>query len=601
MALSAVDKNKLGKFVRESSIEELYYAAYFDISNRKNKYTDLDLLEYFTDLLNNVFGSKKIITLKLLQKYAISFGLFAEVVKENGDKLDNVLLAKIVSLNEMYQNYIESLGEEKSEDVKKYLDKANELFKEDVDLQLGEGSNSTLEYINRIGQLEDRIKMLEASISSDKKLIESLTKKNEEIKSSGIEKSKALNEAKQELISLKKSLEFITNQLKEKEDELEKLIKEYELLVAENDEQKEKIDYLSKSNAEQKAAIENYEAQISLELSQDYEKKKYDELVQYIIEVISTKHMTAMEILAVCRKGGFDATLSTVKKALFDIEKRYIIRNRNKIIVPQVYRIEKPHILTNTETFLDSKGKDCVDILLVSDLHLNRNSEYIKRIFDKVYSYCSANDIRHIWDAGDFLHNKRVISGSDEFKQIQEFFVENLPLDPRYTYMLLGGNHDKDSICYEGDLLQNICDLKEGMYFLGHKHAFIYFDGHKNDAFVLHHPNSKYEDSLSENNSMDNAYAKGRNSFYSNESRNPNNTFVDIFGHSHFGRIDIINGCIYAPSLTQDRFLDGAYHLKVHFDENRKIKYMTIISLMNKNNSLKTTSVSTYKKLELKL
>ena len=33
MALSAVDKNKLGKFVRESSIEELYYAAYFDISN----------------------------------------------------------------------------------------------------------------------------------------------------------------------------------------------------------------------------------------------------------------------------------------------------------------------------------------------------------------------------------------------------------------------------------------------------------------------------------------------------------------------------------------------------------------------------------------
>ena len=67
--------------------------------------------------------------------------------------------------------------------------------------------------------------------------------------------------------------------------------------------------------------------------------------------------------------------------------------------------------------------------------------------------------------------------------------------------------------------------------------------------------------------------------------------YIDLFGHFHASRLDMLNQYCSVPSLFKDRESNGAWHMKIYFDDKNNIKHMVFIPLMVNDKITKASEV----------
>ena len=131
----------------------------------------------------------------------------------------------------------------------------------------------------------------------------------------------------------------------------------------------------------------------------------------------------------------------------------------------------------NKNQTLDLKAdSECIDILLISDLHLT-SAMNIERVFNKINNYASNNGISLILNLGDFFGFRN--DNSDAYTRysngcrLVDKCINMIPTAEGIYHAILGGNHDKDSIKWGYDAIKELVDNREDFINLGYDDADI--------------------------------------------------------------------------------------------------------------------------------
>jgi hypothetical protein len=68
MALEVVDKMRIGKYLKTTALDDLYWGGFFE-NVRKDKYSDYDVLVFLVDSFLTKISSASVSSEKLLMKY----------------------------------------------------------------------------------------------------------------------------------------------------------------------------------------------------------------------------------------------------------------------------------------------------------------------------------------------------------------------------------------------------------------------------------------------------------------------------------------------------------------------------------------------------
>lgn len=600
MAILPNEKIAIRKVIKECPYRYFEYQWFFKVSNRKSKYTDNEVLAFLIDDLTTIIGKEtETISYNLLEKYVNAILMFIEAIQEKGLELDTTMTGKIITLKDMYLNRITKTGVEENLEFSKLLDTLRDSVVGE-EKTATETSKELFELITKISEYEKQVHTLELTIERQNTKLEALTREHatlERQRKTAVENKNSVNveldNAMKQVVELQCQLEISEKSLHTLQNELVDLHMKYNAMVAEKN---SRIDELEKSISEKDSKIDEL-GKLNLEYETvANENSERERLTDFIFNSIAFTSKTAVEIVDACNLAGFNVDIEKVKEILVSLEERFSLRDRKKITIPTLYKVQRPNIITGAELQLNAKPNSCLNILLLADFHTTEVNEQLKEEFYKMYDYSAKNGIDLIVNVGDFLgllSNTRTVSAyNDVFDK-----VKDIPTDPNVVHVILGGNHDKLGVSIGGDLLQKLCDSKEGLCFLGYDNATIKFDEKDNENIIIHHPDKRVPDTFDAVDPFNNGVPTYLDNFYS--KRNRDKTYIDIFGHLHAARIDTINSSVYLPSYLHDRFMNGAYHAKIHFDENKNIKYITFIQLMN-NQKLNPVSETTYQKLSLK-
>ena len=79
-----------------------------------------------------------------------------------------------------------------------------------------------------------------------------------------------------------------------------------------------------------------------------------------------------------------------------------------------------------------------------------------------------------------------------------------------------------------------------------------------------------------------------------------NKTYFNMIGHLHRSKIDFNNNCCLVPSYNKDRIKNGAWHLKLSFNNDHEIENINFIPLIIEADQLIPTSKINYQKVRKK-
>ena len=82
MALTGIDKVKLNKYLKEHANGDIYYLDMCDYLGKRNKISDIEFLEHFTDCVIKEFSKDGKISLKQAAKLLSVVGSFVEWIHE---------------------------------------------------------------------------------------------------------------------------------------------------------------------------------------------------------------------------------------------------------------------------------------------------------------------------------------------------------------------------------------------------------------------------------------------------------------------------------------------------------------------------------------
>jgi hypothetical protein len=85
---------------------------------------------------------------------------------------------------------------------------------------------------------------------------------------------------------------------------------------------------------------------------------------------------------------------------------------------------------------------------------------------------------------------------------------------------------------------------------------------------------------------------------YQQQNRNRNNSYIDIFGHTHKSQFNYPSSYCYIPSFFEGQQKKGACHLRIYFDEDTDIKYMVFMPLTTNTKLVKTNEIIYQKTLK---
>ena len=586
MALTALDKMNINKYLREHAMGDIYFGDMRNVlGKRKNSVSDTEFLDYFTEYVADVFRKDEKISVKHVSKVVSCVSAILGWVQEEGQNVSDETLDKIRSFRDFYDEYLERTGMEKDTDLyENYIvvavNDVNELYPSDV------VSESLSKYITRVAELEKLIKQMEKDINEairqnallqadkDKKSerIDSLSEDVRSLEKDVRTKAKTILELSESVSSLEGRITELSNALNDAQVlnlELGSFKEKYEELVLEVSRLQGVIDEDIKSKTEEaklRTKHANMEALIYQALL--FDRINVDGLVRHLKEKkVKTDRSEVVEVLNGMKK------VITLDNSRFSTQPSY------KVVQPTlredgVFEIDVPY------------GCKHYDVMLVSDMHIREMDGRVLRGYDAMLDYCSKNNINLVLNLGDFYngtgsHTLEYEHAMQNYKTVEEA-IEKIPRQDGLYHAVLGGNHDKNIARYGFDPIKMMADAREDFIDLGYTHSTVTLNSPTNylGCFDIYHPDDfQFPVDLADDGidvDFMNGYLDG---IYTKQGRSREDSYIDILGHTHRSQFNYPGGYCYIPEYIDGATKRGACHLRIYFDEDTDIKYMVFMPL----------------------
>lgn len=609
------DKIRIKKFIKTTGLEDLYYGGFYE-GVKKNKYNDKDVLSFLVDTLLGKFAEGIVSTDKLLIKYVVWIDNFYGWVVDSYGSPSEEVTAKVRTLKKSYLEYVERFELTSNDEIVRCIDS---LVGEIEKLHGKEDEEKVNAYVASITALETKISSLEANLGKASAEICNLQKRLAEEEKKG-RKSIATNTELRELIQakekeIKEQLVLISElraQIEEYGRKADVTKEEYELVM-------QQYKDLEKSNGE---LIELYNQLLddygNLEHTVETQKEQLDEFVRvqevreeeirkenlvrlreksiddFVIRLLIGNKLSVEDITELLCKQGYDVNSVDVNNSLKRIRSEINLITPNVATYPRQFSICSPSIVTNGSFNLGVSSK-VMNVMVISDLHLNEVNDDVVRTMDLIYDYCKKMSIDLIMNLGDILSINENFTPSkslfSENNRLIESILTRFPYDSGITHAVLGGNHDKGSLNLGIDLLSKLENGRDDFLSLGYDHCNVNIVGSsQNDFFGIHHPSRRLLDSIDDYNLGARKLINHLDWHYPSEDERKK-AYIDLFGHFHVSRLDMLNQYCSVPSLFKDRESNGAWHMKIYFDEKNNIKHMVFIPLVVNHKITKVSEI----------
>ena len=572
-----------------------------DTIGKRGKVKDVEFLEYFTESIINWLSKDEKVSSKQLMKYLSVLASFLNWIHESGTSVNEELLDKIRNIGEFYNEYINRTNVELDKDLKEncidlVVSKVNEYFP-------SKASNESLaKYINKISQLEKEIKELRKNLDEVTSIQNGLQTTCEQ----KTDKINLLNEQVNSLEKEKKQKDKETESLKSTIDDLTSRISELEITAEKSNELsfelekfKQQCEQLNVEAETLKRKISEYKDKIE-QLSSSTKKTKLEELIYHKILLTN---MSVADILGYINEQGIQASKDEILASLRKMRSKLNIETSMFSLEP-MYRIVKPHIKDEGKFTINiPSGSQYYDIMLVSDFHLKEFDSKVMSGFEILNEYCINNNINLILNLGDF-YNGSIGNSIDYDTAIKnyDFLEQSISLLPRAEgifHAILGGNHDRKLTKYGYDPIKILTDERDDFINLGYTHSVIELKGQtsKIGQFDIHHPdNFDFSIDLTDEGIDSTGINDYLNNIYGRRYRKREDSYIDVFGHTHKSQFNYPESYCYIPSFFEGKNKKGACHLKIYFDEDKEIKYMAFMPLSG-TTKLSKNNVIIYKKI----
>ncbi len=309
----------------------------------------------------------------------------------------------------------------------------------------------------------------------------------------------------------------------------------------------------------------------------------FEGMDKVIIEELYQQSCTLDELVKRLRHRRYLTDAQTVYQRLLYLSNRIGIEGISSNQIPAVYRIRANSFFNECMELQISDYSRPYEMLLFSDTHFVIKNPYFSfQILDAFTDYATQHGISSIFCLGDFVTTHQKVTHSlEQFYQVEDCFhalARKMPVDDRIIYGFLGGNHDTDFLRMGLDINHILTLYHPNFYHLGYTHAFLKFTASK-PYFGLHHPNLRLK--VEENILNPTMYLK---KYYSENPVMKGKVAFDFFGHNHCSYVEPDLRYALVPSLTRDRFQNGAWHLRVYFTPKRDVMQLELIPLVYDGN-----------------
>lgn len=583
MAITAVDKIKINKYLKEHNINDIYYLDMCEAIGKKSKISNGEFITYFTDCIIAEFNKDEKISVKHLCKLILTVEAFLTWMHDEKDEVDETVLDKIRSFKDFYDAYLNRCNIGVDEELEACI---NDVSKTIDRLYPKECNDECLvKYINEINCLKEEIKQLTNKFEELKKIYdcleESSNEKTEHITQLRVDNITANNEIRKktkEIEILKEQIEL----LKQKINELSCLLKQEQVKNEEFNKMKDEYDNL---NYRLETLTKRLEEKAKSKINASALQVKHLQMQGLIYKKILEEQSDIAQILKYLNDQGFVCSKEEVIDLLKKIKKNINVDN-SLFHKGVMYKVLAPKISEHTK-FKINVSDNCkyYDIMLVSDFHISKFDEDVLNGFDVLYDYCSENNINLILNLGDFYHGGGCRALNYEtaiynYKIIEQTALTLPKVDGIY-HAVLGGNHDKSILKYGYDPIELLSQKREDIINLGYTHSMIILQDLSNTLgiFDIHHYDAFFSVDMGQNGIDTTEINKYLNNLYEQQKRNRNTSYIDLIGHTHKSQLNPLSPYYYVPSYFADRINNGACHLRIYFDETHNIKYMVFMPL----------------------
>lgn len=608
MELNQVDKVKLFGYLRSHSIDDIYFSDLTDHVLNTKKYSVQDITIYFIGYVESSFNSNTfsdnviLKMLKFIHTYFVYFSAdfkdlkssyietvsnfqvkYEEYLKRtNSPENDEVVvsISHILSSIRDYKIVPSPKGEshKETEELNKRIEKLQEEVKE-CKRKIKEYQDNSALYDKKIKHRDNKIETLSEDIEKQKNKIAELNDiilsyensirelkailsdnpDDENKKASGLDTlenlKKLCRELLQELSSIKTSYGII---LVEKQNlitrlrELESLKQKYIEGMA---------NYSALSKQLQKAEEERFGAE-----QEGRQDKLGEKINKIIIESLFKKELSTEEILAILNSAGYFMSQEQLFKCLKDLSSIMNISPSKLTLGEKVFSIHHASYRTGETFTVDLSDTGELDLLFASDFHIygwniNTRIDSYQRLLD----YCNMNGIKLIVNLGDFFDwSKEGYQFSyDYFSRCLEDIdglAANMPKLDGLHHLVLGGNHDIDNMYLGCDFLGTFISKRDDFISLGHENCTLELSRTDQSVtkLLLAHPRETIQKC---------AIANSIDSICNKMGVKENDYAFKFLGHHHSSFLDFEHATCIVPSLTIDRIKNGAWHVKIYFNE----------------------------------
>ena len=263
------------------------------------------------------------------------------------------------------------------------------------------------------------------------------------------------------------------------------------------------------------------------------------------------------------------------------------------------YKIVKPKLVANDKFYIDVPC-ECkyMDIMLVSDFHIKDFDSKTLNGFDMLNDYCAKNGINLILNLGDFYDGFGDVpldyESARKNYRIVEDSIKKIPRADGIYHAVLGGNHERNMSFGGINPIKMLTEERDDFLDLGYYHSTVCLDGNFGamDKFDLHHPsNFDFPVDLEEDGLIVDGMNEYLDDIYSRYGRSRDDSYIDIFGHTHRNQFNYASGYCYIPPYFEGKNRRGACHLRIYFDEDTGIKYMVFMPLGITNKLVKNNEI----------
>lgn len=605
MALNQLEKMNMIKYLKSNKSDCLYVEDFLSTVKR-NKNTYLEVLKFLIEYVNKKLDGADV-SFSLLEKIIKTIDSFVRWAYEDNLKMSSELVEQALRMEEKYHLHLSQNDKEPLDDVEVALEKLKstigELYKRDESQLLDD--DKTQELVKSLTELKksldtkiEEVEYLRKEIATKDVLLvkkeNGIVKlKNEKMEQyqKVVELESSIHALEKEITRLKNVDELSKQAIADLEKELEKIRKSYQELLT-------KYNKLKEDFSESKKVIKNIEAKEKEELSK---KSRHDEIKNVILSLLCNRKLSLTEITNYVNDLGYRIKREEVYDMLMEIDRRVNLTS-NTLSIPPKYSITKPEVVVNGCLDISNfiKGSSC-DFLFISDIHFNNYNEDVKRAYDAVYEYAISNGINVVFNTGDlfnaamaFKTEANVVDIGKALRCVDNY-ATNVPYDKNIYQAILGANHERLLLNFGIDPLAILSRSREDLIHLGYDHCRIEYKNSKR-LVVLHHPKTRIPESMSEEGYNVSYLLSYLNDYYLREKLSRDDTYIDFIAHFHKSMADLENSFVVIPSLIKDRVFNGAWRVKVYFNNN-DIENMVFIPLILMQDKLSAVCELPYRKV----